>query len=765
MLEKLEKLTGYPLDDFQRRALHVVESGDDLFTTAPTSSGKTCVALVAIVKAFEAGKRVILTTPIKALSNQKYMEFSEWLTRMGAPGRITLLTGDIQARATVAGGDGGSELLIMTSEILTNKLDRSRRLENGMIDEDLVNVGLVVMDEVHYINDGDRGHVWERALMGLNTDIQMVALSATLSEPAKFCEWLSRRRKCVLVQRHDRHVPLHIGGFVGVKFVELFNTHGEKKFASETFKQLKPFVGNTTQSVQTLVNRLDADDKLPAIVFFMSRNRCVEAAKCLSRNLLCGTVPKKGKDQDEYEFAYIQEEHSYKVQCIRNRQDELFRKYLIPYRDVLEKLPGFHEFRSLLDKGIGYHHAGMLPILREYVEILFAAKLLKVVFATETLAVGINMPARSVVFTQLSKPDGSGSGLLKPDQFWQMAGRSGRRGMDERGYVVYWPIGGGGEVASEIEVRNILFSKMPSAKSTLKIDALFVLKHLGYVDAMDATLLQFEYRAKAKWFKDALDALPALADGVLERVVKADELVDRLNPRGFIKLTNQQRKKVEKELADLGVTDAMRKDVSLWKDYKNQYDVYENALLDAWDEQRLILKDNGYISNGEGWGDELTLAGKVSVGLSDGEPLIRGKMLTDGSLDCVGFEVIVAWLACFTEPIRLTAPVGKDVTAVTELEGVFRHIEELGPSRVHYDTGYLMYMWATNKDLYEICGYIDSANIGQFVKAVLRVISYIDELRTVLLGLQLYELYNKLDNPHERLFCGVVTNASLYVVH
>jgi len=753
MLQKLEKLTGYPLDDFQKRALTVVENGDDMLALAPTGSGKTVLALMAIVKAFEAGKRVILTTPIKALSNQKYMEFSEWLKRMSSPGRITLLTGDIQARATVLGGDGGSELLIMTSEILTNKLDRSRHF--GKIDEDLINVELVVMDEVHYINDVDRGHVWERALMSLGTNIQMVALSATLSEPSKFCEWLSQRRKCILVQRLDRHVPLHIGGFVGVKFLELFNTHGEKKFSSETFKQLKPYGGNMVQSVQCLVNRLDNDDKLPAIVFFMSRKKCVDAAKCLNRNLLCGTVPKQGKDQDEYEFAYIQEEHSYKVQCIRNKQDELFRKYLGPYRDVLEKLPDFYDFRALLDKGIGYHHAGMLPILREYVEILFAEKLLKVVFATETLAVGINMPARSVVFTQLSKPGGV---LLKPDQFWQMAGRSGRRGMDERGYVIYWPIG---ELESEIEVRNIFFSKMPCAQSKLKIDKLFVLKHLGHVNSMDSTLLQFEYKAKAKWFRAALNALPPLVDGVLDRVAKADELLERLNPRGFIKLTNQQRKKVEKELSELGVTDDMRKDVSLWKDYKSQCEIYEHALSNAWDEQRLLLMDQGYISNGEGWGDELTLAGKVTVGLSDGEPLIRGKMLTDGSLDGVGFEVLVAWLACFTEPIKLSEPIGKD----NELEYIFGKIEELGPSKVNYDTGYLMYLWATHKDLYEICGYMDSSMIGQFVKAVLRVISYIDELRTVLLGLQMYELYNKLDNSHERLFCGVVTNASLYVSH
>lgn len=757
-MQRIEKVTGYPLDEFQRQALDVIVSNDDLLVTCPTGSGKTVVAITAIIlQAFDQGKRAILTTPIKALSNQKYAECNKWLTSIGQPNRITLLTGDIQARATQKGGDGQPELLIMTSEILANKLDQ---LRSGTEDDDLKNVSVLVIDEMHYINDPDRGHVWERTIMHLPTTIQLVALSATLSEPERFCEWLTKRKSTRLVQRHERHVPLHIGGYDNKgQFVELFSTHGKKAFESATLKRIVTNYGNFSQSVTKLVTTLKKDQKLPAIVFVLSKNRCVEAAQLVDQNLLYGTIPTRGQDQDEDEYKYIKEEHQWSVARIRERQDAMYHHHLGKYRTMLESLPGFETFKSLIDKGIGYHHAGMIPILREYVELLFAEKLLQVVFATETLAVGINMPARSTVFTQVEKPTGRDqTAPLQPDQFWQMAGRAGRRGMDDKGYVIYFPFDRWN--ATESDLRHMMLERMPPATSQLSINPMFVLKHHTQQGILNKTLLFHQHDLIASALKAKLITIPNVPDDVKEYVKRYGELKKKLEGNGFIKLTQSQRKACEKELSALKLTESTIQSATESIRINEEIRFHTDVLQEEWDNAERMLNQRGFMD-----GDSLTIKGKVTAGLSDGEPLLRGTMLTNESLTNATFEELVGWLACFTEYLK---PQGK---LEPEADGLYRIMDDIYAlesefkctKEIQYDMGLLMYIWVTTKDIKSISRYVDIGNIGVFIKAVLRVISFIDEMKTILLGLQMYELYNRMDNHQDRLLEGIVTNRSLYV--
>jgi superfamily II RNA helicase len=755
-MERIQSITGFPLDDFQQRSLAVIEKGDDLLCTCPTGSGKTVVALTAIVlQALDKGGRAILTTPVKALSNQKYKECDQWLSSIGLEKRITLLTGDIQARATAQGGDGQPELLIMTSEILANKLDTSRR--TGTLDGDLVNVRILVMDEAHYINDPERGHVWERTIMYLPSDIQVVALSATLSQPERFCDWLSKRRPTQLIQRFDRHVPLHIGGYnEKSKFIELFSTHGKKSIDSQLYKSITVQNGTFVSSMNKLVMTLEKDQKLPAIVFCMSKHRCEQAADGLSVPLLFGSTPIFQKGQDQDEFNETVDEHQYKVKCIRQRQDELYKMYLFPYQSMLSVLPGFETFIQLLDKGIAYHHAGMIPILREYVEILFAEKLIRVVFATETLAIGINMPARSVVFTQLDKPTGSNeTQMLRPDQFWQMAGRAGRRGMDEKGFVVYYPIR---QAVSESEFRSLLFSSMPSATSQLSIHPVFVLK--SSLVSLSKSFLQHQVDRYILSLEQQLAVLPEVDVVVTEHVKQFLALREKMEIQG-IQINPKQRKQIEKEIQLLSLDEHVIKLETNRLRLKKEIHMEQSRLQREWEQHVQWLESYEYMKEGV-----LTKKGLVTAGLSDGFPLIRGAMLAEGVLKHATFEEIVGWLGCFTDSIHIDQPIrftDSGMNAIWDAVEQEASYYQEATNAIHYDTGSLLYLWAKRKDMTEICTYLDSGQLGIFVRCVLRVISYVEEVKTILLGIQDYELYNRLEHSQDRLMDGIVTNSSLYI--
>jgi superfamily II DNA/RNA helicase len=573
-VEQANVTLGYPIDDFQRRSLRVILRRDmDLLAMAPTGSGKTAVALLAILQAFARGQRAIYTSPIKALSNQKYAEFKQWFRSKGVRGEVSLLTGDIKIRAPPG---TQNELMICTSEILRNKLVKNSGKHNEAggqraddIDPDLHRLGCVVSDEVHYINDPERGSVWEETLMHLPRDVQMVALSATLKEPEKFVDWISstRHRPGEIVTRTDRHVPLYFGGLSNTKaaedaeFIEMFSTHGDRKnvFIQDRFHETFPTAaevqkvlkeqkdakkasasstdarstrdaellakrleqtggampkGNKGQAapgraaggsgsgkeykfnfvheVNRLVTGLDSQDKLPAIVFCMSRRACVTAALGVHGNPLFGVKCKKPAvtpgtmSVELLEWEEQEAERSHRVREIEARRTAMHRKHLQRFSSQLKELEAYHELDSLLKRGIAYHHAGMLPILREYVELCFQERLIRVVFATETLAVGVNMPARTVVFTQLDKPDNQGRGhrWCRCDEFWQMAGRAGRRGMDTQGFVVYAPtlsVAGEKNRVPIYELNRMLTGSMPSAESQLVIDESFVLRHLGKV--------------------------------------------------------------------------------------------------------------------------------------------------------------------------------------------------------------------------------------------------------------------------------------------
>ncbi|MDT7571846.1 MAG: ATP-dependent helicase HelY, partial [Actinomycetota bacterium] len=395
--------SGYPfgLDAFQRTACMALEDGRGVLVAAPTGAGKTVVGEFAVHLALRAGQKCFYTTPIKALSNQKYNDLAE---RHGAD-RVGLLTGDNAV-------NGDADVVVMTTEVLRNMLYAGSDALRGL--------SHVVMDEVHYLADRSRGAVWEEVIIHLPEHVVLTSLSATVSNAEEFAEWLVTVRGDteVVVEEH-RPVPLWQHVMVGTRLYDLFVDDDQTevnpdlvRLAREELRwsprdrQGRP-VRRPVAKRPDVIERLDREGLLPAITFIFSRAGCAAAVEqCLRSGLRLNT---------EEEAA-------------RARHLVEARTASIPREDL--RVLGYWEWLDGLQRGIAAHHAGMLPTFKEVVEELFLEGLVKAVFATETLALGINMPARSVVLEKLTKWNGDAHDDVTPGEYTQLTGRAGRRGID-----------------------------------------------------------------------------------------------------------------------------------------------------------------------------------------------------------------------------------------------------------------------------------------------------------------------------------------------
>ncbi len=420
----------FPLDGFQRRACEALENGHGVLVCAPTGAGKTVVGEFAVHLALAAGRKCFYTTPIKALSNQKHTD----LVRRYGPERIGLLTGDVSINA-------GAPIVVMTTEVLRNMLYAGSSALQGL--------AYVVMDEVHFLADRMRGAVWEEVILHLPDEVRLVSLSATVSNAEEFGGWIQTVRgdTTVIVDEH-RPVPLWQHMLVGKRLFDLFDLdrhrpgerqkvlvdpelvrHIAHRREAERLTDWQPRGRGRSRdrdrgrpgfyrppSRPDVITTLDREGLLPAITFVFSRAGCDAAVKqCLRSSLKLTT------DAERARIAEI----------VDRRCGEL------PDADLA--VLDYYEWREGLLRGLAAHHAGMLPIFRHTVEELFTAGLVKAVFATETLALGINMPARTVVLEKLVKFNGEQHAPLTPGEYTQLTGRAGRRGIDVEGHaVVIW---------------------------------------------------------------------------------------------------------------------------------------------------------------------------------------------------------------------------------------------------------------------------------------------------------------------------------------
>ncbi len=382
-------------DAFQKKAFQYIQQGHSVIVAAPTGAGKTVIAEHVIENCLKKGEKVIYTSPIKALSNQKYRDFKDDYDE-----HVGILTGDVTINADAS-------TLIMTTEIFRNKI-----LEEQ---SSLKDYSWVIFDEIHYLDDHDRGSVWEESLIFLPPHMNLLGLSATIPNIDEVVEWLQfiHKRPIKIVKKFKRPVPLHMYFQCQGEIYDDFDQVVKKGFQSPTVSQyhnrrIPRTVHLKPNNPVSLIKHLAEENRLPCIYFVFSRRR----TEYLAEEMQC------------FDFLTAKEKERIKIsfQQLCERFD-------------LDGDSGAAKLQFFIERGIAYHHAGMLPTLKEVVERLFTSRMIKVIFTTETFALGINMPARSVILDELSKFYGYGFNLLKTRDFYQMAGRAGRRSIDKEGFV------------------------------------------------------------------------------------------------------------------------------------------------------------------------------------------------------------------------------------------------------------------------------------------------------------------------------------------
>ena len=536
----------FPLDPFQQHAIAAISRDENVLVTAKTGSGKTLVGEYQIAHSLAKGKRVFYTTPIKSLSNQKFHDLKGMFPSVG------IMTGDLKFRPDAA-------VVIMTTEILRNllfKRDSAATRSLGLTaDLSLDDLDAVVFDECHYINDRDRGAVWEETMILLPREVNLVLLSATIQGPELFAGWLGELKKkpIHLISTEYRIVPLQHGVYRGYGGgAELLTIMDNKeRFEAGLYKawllwragQVKAADDHRARvadrrrggyedgtiartaagpkafkyQMNELVGSLQEKELLPALFFVFSRKDCERYAASIEHTLI-----------DSSDAAAVR---------------HIFDFHLHRYGEQLARLPQYNTLRGLLEKGIAFHHSGLLPVLKEVVEVLFGRGLVKLLFATETFAVGINMPTKTVVFTGYRKYDDATGGMrmLNTDEYIQMAGRAGRRGKDDKGLVLYLP---DREPESMEDVKRMMTGARATFQSRMTFHYDFLLKTMqsGNLDWLALMRQSYWYRrhemqvegcrrelVRARADRDALGLTEAERAAMEERDVLAGRLKGAVN--------------------------------------------------------------------------------------------------------------------------------------------------------------------------------------------------------------------------------------------
>lgn len=540
---------GFPLDPFQQHAMKAICNEENVLVTAKTGSGKTLVAEVQIAYSLRKGMRIFYTTPIKSLSNQKFNDLKKQF------GHVGIMTGDIKFCPD-------APIVIMTTEILRNLLFKKDTKTSGLgVTAEMSCDGLdaVIFDECHYINDKDRGHVWEETMILLPPEIKMVMLSATLDHPEYFAEWLGelKKRPVNLISTEYRIVPLtHTLWYKGQfhTLMDAKNIYNEKVYldwldwkwgqekahakfqekvkserASGTEGKIEGKVRPVSflHQMNQLVVTLQEKELLPALFFVLSRKDCEKYA-------------------DKVEGSLITSSETAEVRHIWNF-------HLRFHKEKLEKLPQYHTLFSLVERGLSFHHSGLVPMLKEIVEILFSKGLIKVLFATETFAVGINMPTKTAVFIGVKKFDEERNNMriLTTAEYLQMAGRAGRRGLDTVGTVIYLP---DRDPIEPIEMKMMMSGGKAPITSRMEFGYDFILKTIHSGNSTWLELIEQSYWRRQREVQiRAVKADQKKYLESLEQIHLTHEEKDSLTQKKAMEdevrtLTNAKRKKLELQL-------------------------------------------------------------------------------------------------------------------------------------------------------------------------------------------------------------------------
>lgn len=721
----------FELDPFQKQGQFYIEQNHNILISAPTSSGKTFFAECAIAHSKRLGKKCIYTSPVKALSNQKYYEFSKKF------GDVGLLTGDIKCNPD-------AQCLIMTTEILRNMLQKSSDV--------IKDVHCVVFDEVHYVNNLDRGTVWEQCFIQLPSDITLILLSATISEPDKFAEWIGnlKQRPIHLITTNKRPVPLNHYVYFDNKLHILLNNKGFNERAYQEYARFYCKLNNPLSLLNPFVKFLQTERLTPAIFFIFSRKKCFNLANKVS-------------------VCLVDRETAIKI-------DHLIDSYLIKHtieKTVWDRLPQVVEIRRLLVMGIGVHHSGLLPILKEITELLFAQGLLQLLFATETFAVGVNMPTRTVVFPELTKfCDGYDQPrMINPDEYLQMSGRAGRRGLDKYGTVIHLPFS---EVYDKTDIRNLLLGTSSSIDSKFKLNYAFVLNHLN-PDIITHSYLYKQNNELLLILNNKLEIKQKeLADlHITENDESTFRQLERLNNQlkcmhtsgGFkVKINKSEEKKLRTQIAsltnkvDLPKFNTYLNSIKDIQDIKSQIHYLQTNIDDQYQTSFNDLVQMGYIENGA-----LTHKGVIASYISSGDEILLTELILNDLFIKLDLPSMASVISLFCDDTR-----GDDTQSGILPKEVYNLIDWIFELNHNSETiltdkyAYVVYLWISGKSYFDILPHLPTFE-GDFIRAMLKFSHICDELLKVCEVIQYPILEKKLIDIKQLLVRDIITSDSLYL--
>jgi superfamily II RNA helicase len=804
----------FPLSDFQKYAIEGVLKGHHVLVTAHTGSGKTLPAEFAIQHFVAQGKKVIYTSPIKALSNQKFYDFTQKYPHIS----FGLLTGDIKTNPT-------AQVLIMTTEILMNALfnkDHNSQVQGELsfqmdIDKELA---CVVFDEVHYINDAHRGQTWEQTILMLPLHIQMVMLSATIDNPQGFAEWIEQRdpqktKEVYLASTEHRVVPLTHYGFFTTTETPYKTT--KDKALHETIRAAtnKPILLRspngqfndagfaTIKSMTTLFDKYDwrmkrqfvlnkvagylkENEMLPAIVFVFSRKSVEQCAHEITTNLL----------EDDSKVPYI----------MARECEQIIRRFP-NYREYLH-LPEYIDLVKLLEKGIGIHHSGMMPVLREIVELMISKKYIKLLFATESFAIGLDCPIKTAVFSSLKKFDGAHMRYLLPHEYTQMAGRAGRRGIDTIGHVIH--CNNLFDLPDQHEYRDVLCGNPQRLVSKFKVSYPLMFNLLKQSDItqtnafVQKSMLQIELDKATNVNRRSTQEQQTLYDQTVEALATIQtpipicqeyhenqqylSMYSAKKQKEINGKTNKYKTQYPSFLQDTAIYKSHKEAQKALKKEQEELDYMENYTQYQLNQISELLTENGFL---EGLVDcsiggkvALTSDGLVAAHLHEIHPLLGADLLRYTSFMTYTPEQIVSVLSIFTDislpedqraygPPKDSDPlVIKDISLlVGRLEGYAR--QELARGvyspevQMTYDLVGVMGAWCAC-DSEEACKYflqrtLVAVSLGDFTKAVLKIVVIVKELKAVAELTENLTFLTALNQVEPLVLKYVATNQSLYV--
>lgn len=829
----------YPLHEFQKYAIQAIVEGNHVLVTAPTGSGKTLPGEFSLDYFASKGKKTIYCSPIKALSNQKFYDFTNKYPDIS----IGIITGDIKCNPD-------AQVLIMTTEILLNKLYQINSNTNNGNNISSSNVSFemnfetelacVVFDEVHMINDSFRGHVWEQSILLLPQHVQMVMLSATLDNPEKFALWCENRlssnnvksNKIVYITyKKERAVPLTHYSFITTNS-GIFKAIKDKSQQAEINSIInKPFIIQTSKGgfnephyhkmnnmlklfenkniyvkrqhvLNQVAKHLVENDMLPALCFVLSRKQLEICAKELTTVLL----------EDDSKVPYI----------IRRECDSILRK-LPNYQEYLE-LPEYIQLVALLEKGVGIHHAGTMPVLREMVELLFSKGYIKILFCTETLAIGINMPVKTTIFTDVKKFDGNENRMLYAHEYTQMAGRAGRLGLDSVGHVIHL-----NNLFKNVSLTD--YSKMMNgrpqtlvSKFKISYNLLLNLISIGQTDFTSfakKSMIQNDIDSEIKQLYNKMTSLAKKMDDDMYVInhlrTPKNALVDYYSLEEERKTSvNKRRKECEREIqiikrdyvfvekdvvtfnsyySKMKELDELEKQIqSIEKILDNNVGCIMNILFqDGFIEKELSNnedKENQNLNNNDTNKIQekykLTLKGTIASHLREVHCLIFSRLIETNKLKFMTSKQLVSIFSCFTnvtvnDDFKSHTPSTNDVVVknmILEISGdldkylmnEMRYQINTGTDySIHYDLINHVVKWCECENAGECKLFLQSLEkekgifLGEFVKALLKINNISSEMEKVAELTGEMEFLGKLREIPSITLKYVATNQSLYV--